>query len=150
MPQISKRKLDKNIEKEMFSQFWASLATLRGSSEVASFFSDLLTDTEEVMLAKRFMVAVLLLRGKRPVDIRPILHVTYSTIGSVASWLKHSSPKTQRVMERIIQEDSWKKLLDRIDSALDALPPAYGTNWQRAGKEKWIRTLDRQGREALR
>jgi uncharacterized protein YerC len=93
MPQISKRKLDKDIETEMFRQFWASFLSFNDVYRASSFFSDLLTDTERIMLAKRFTIAVLLLRGKRPIEIKETLHVTFSTIGSVGSWLKTQNQK---------------------------------------------------------
>lgn len=150
MPQISKFKLDKTLEEEMFRQFWLSLSVLGDSSTVASFFSDLLTNTEEVMLAKRFTVAVLLLRGKRPVDIKRTLHVTNSTICSVASWVKNAKPKTQRVLESMIKETNWQKILDRIDALLGDLPMPYGTDWHRVGKERWQRKLERSSRQSLR
>lgn len=150
MPRISKYKLDKDIELEMFRQFWRSVSKLQDSSQVASFFSDLLTDTEEVMLAKRFTVAVLLLRGKRPVDISQALHVTYSTIGSVAGWVKNAKPQTRKLLQEIIHESNWQGLLDRIDELLDKLPPRYGTNWAEAGKDKWERVKNRASRRSLR
>lgn len=150
MPQISRRKLPKELEEEMFSQFWVSLSRLRTSDNTASFFSDLLTDTEELMLAKRFTIAVLLLRGKRPVDIKATLHVTNSTIGVVASWVKNAKPRTQKLLELLIQEGKWQGIIDRIDGLLDELPPPYRTNWHAAGKAKWQRKVERSARQSLR
>lgn len=150
MPKVSKYKLDSDVEREMFRQFWISLAKLRDATSVSAFFSDLLSDTEEIMLAKRFTVAILLLRGKRPTDIAATIHVAYSTIGSVASWLKNAKPHTRKLLQTIIQESSWQTLLDRIDSLLDQMPPRWGSNWQRAGKEKWKRSKERSARTSLR
>ncbi len=150
MPQISRKKLDKTIETEMFSQFWESLSALQDSVHIASFFSDLLTDTEKIMLAKRFTIAVLLLRGKRAVEIKDTLHVTNSTIGSVGSWLKNAKPQTKNALQRIIKEGNWQALLDRVEALLDELPPAYGTNWSEAGKAKWKRKMERASWRTLR
>src|SRR4030067_2513855 len=99
MPQVSKYPLDKDIETEMFRQFWISVSKLQDPSDVRSFLSDLLSDVEEVMLAKRFTVAVLILRGKKPVDIARTIHVSFSTIRSVASWVKNAKPRTRRILE---------------------------------------------------
>ncbi len=150
MSKVSKYKLDKLIEEEMFRQFWISVSKLADADEVASFFSDFLTDGEEIMLAKRFTVAILLLRDKKPVDIVFTLHVSYSTIGSVASWIKNAKPKTQRVLESMIKESNWQKILDRIYALLDDIPPVYRTDWSQAGKEKWRRKMQRSSRAALR
>jgi uncharacterized protein YerC len=150
MPKVSHIRIDKNLEAEMFRQFWHSLSQLNDSVKVSSFFSDLLTDTEEIMLAKRFTVAVLLLRGKRPVDIARTLHVTYSTIGSVASWVKNAKPQTRKILQQLIDNTEWQVILDRIDELLDKLPPTVHSDWKKAGKEKWQRTMERQTRKTLR
>jgi uncharacterized protein YerC len=136
---------------EIFRLFWSSLAKLHSTSEISSFFSDLLTDTEEIMLAKRFMIAILLLRGKKPVEITKTLNVTYTTIGSVGAWLKNAKPETRLVLNRILGEQDWEKLLDRIDKIFDELPSSiHGSDWSRIGNEKWNRTLERNTRSSLR
>lgn len=150
MPQVSRYKLDKDLEKEMFRQFWISLAKLKDAETVSSFFSDVLTETEEIMLAKRFTIAVLILRGRKPIDIKDTLHVSFSTIGSVGAWLKNAKPLTQVVLQTMIQGSNWQKIIDRVEALLDTLPPRYGTNWQEAGKAKWRRKMARSTRASLR
>ncbi|OGG28401.1 hypothetical protein A3A64_03615 [Candidatus Gottesmanbacteria bacterium RIFCSPLOWO2_01_FULL_48_11] len=150
MTKVSKYPLDKDIETEMFRKFWLSMSGLRDADAIASFFTDFLSGTESLMLAKRFTIAVLLLRGKRPKDITGILHVSYSATGSVSSWLKNASPKTLATLERVIKESKWESLLDKIEALLDTLPPQYGTDWSKAGKEKWKRTMERATRQTLR
>lgn len=150
MTQISKYPLDKVAEKEMYRHFWHSISALRDADVVATFFSDFLTDSEKLMLAKRFTIAVLLLRGRRPKDIKDILHVSYSATGSVASWLKNAKPQTLESLERVIKESKWEDFIDKIDSIIDELSPKYGTNWSTAGKAKWQRKLERNARQSLR
>jgi uncharacterized protein YerC len=150
MPQVSKYRLDKDLETQMFQKFWVSVARLQDASMVSSFFSDLLSDTEAVMLAKRFTIAILLLRGKRPVEIKSILHVTYSTIGSVSSWVKNAKPKTRLLLEQIIKEGKWESFLDSIDGMLEKLPPRYNSDWVAAGKAKWKKKRERQARQSIR
>lgn len=150
MPQVSRYPLDKTIEKEVFAKFWHSVSALRDSDTVASFFSDFFTHTEEIMLAKRFSVAVLLLRGKSPKDIKSILHVSDTTTSTVGAWLKNVKPKTLSTLERVIHESNWEELIDKIDALIDSLPPRYGTNWSRVGKERWQRKIERASRQSLR
>ena len=123
MPQVSRRKLDKTIESEMFNQFWDSVSRLQTASDVSAFFTDLLTSTEEMMLAKRFMIAILLSRGKKPVEIGFILHVSFSTIGGVASWVKNAKPKTKQVMEEGCLSVRW--LYGEVKRATKATVTAY-------------------------
>jgi uncharacterized protein YerC len=150
MPQVSKYRLDTEIEKLMFQKFWLSIALLHDASTVSSFFSDLLSDTENIMLAKRFAIAVLLSKGKRPVDIKSTLHVTYSTICSVSSWIKNARPQTRVLLHRMIEQSDWQAFIDELDALLDELPPAYRTNWSQAGKEKWVRRKKRSARRFFR
>jgi len=149
MTRVSKHILDKSLQEEMFRQFWLSLSLLHDSGTVSSFFSDLLSETEEIMLAKRFTVAMLLMRGKRPIDIIGTLHVSNSTISSVNAWLKNAKPRTRQILELIMKESRWQKLLDQVDALLDKIPPQYGSDWRRIGKEKWQRKMVRASRREL-
>lgn len=149
MTRISKYVLDKALQDEMFRQFWLSLSLLKDASTVSSFFSDLLSQTEEIMLAKRFTIAVLILRGKTPPEITRTIHVSSSTIGSVNAWLKNAKPRTRQILELIIKESRWQKLLDQVEALLDKIPPQYGTNWSRVESEKRTRRIDRHARGEL-
>lgn len=150
MTQTSKYPLDKDTEKIIFDKFWKSLSVLRDADSVASFFSDFLSDTEELMLAKRFAIAVFLLRGKRPKDIKDILHVSNSATGAVAAWLKNAKPKTIATLERVIKESNWEEFIDSIEAFMDELPPKYGTNWSGVGHQRWERKVARATRKLLR
>lgn len=134
----------------MFRKFWRSISALRDADTVASFFSDFLSDTEEIMLAKRFTIAVLLLRGRRPKDIKDILHVSNSATGSVSAWLKNAKPKTIATLERVIKQSNWEEFIDSIQATIDDMPPVYGTNWSRVGKDRWQRKIARATRKSLR
>lgn len=150
MSRVSKYPVSPLVQEEMFRQFWRSISHLRSVEDVSSFFSDLLTETEEVMLAKRLAVAILVLNGKKAVDIVTALHVTYTTVGTVVSWVKNAKPHTRKVLKRMIEEREWQMLIDAVEGVLDALPPRYGTNWHRVGKERYERRLEREARSRLK
>lgn len=150
MPQTSKYPLDKEMEKIIFNKFWKSLSALRDAVAVSTFFSDFLSDTEELMLAKRFTIAVLLLRGRRPKDIKDILHVSNSATGAVGAWLKNAKPETLATLERVIKESNWEEFVDNIKAYIDELPPTHGTDWRRIGQERMQRSRTRFARKSLR
>jgi uncharacterized protein YerC len=150
MTQISKYPLDRTIEDEIFRKFWQSISVLRDTEAVASFFSDFLSDTEQLMLAKRLTIAILLLAGKRPKEIKDILHVSNSATGSVSAWLKNARPKTKVALTNIIREGKWKQFIDRFEAFLDSLPPPYRSNWSKIGKDRWKRKKERASRQSLR
>jgi uncharacterized protein YerC len=150
MPQISHYKLDKAIEEEIYKQFWSSIAKINDIPKASQFFSDLLTETEKVMLSKRLAAAILMVRGRSATDIKKSIHITYSTIGTIAAWVKNAKPKTGEVLMEFSKEKDWETIIDKIDSLLDKLPPVYGTDWSNVGKKKWQRAGERFARKSLR
>jgi uncharacterized protein YerC len=150
MPQISRYPLDKNFEKLLFEQFWALVAEVDTSKLAASVFSDLFTTTEQVMFAKRLAVAVLLVRGKSPTEIRSSLKVSFTTIGSVASWTQNVDNPTRKVLERMAKQKRWGEILDKIEEWIDSLPPVIKTSWREVGKRKVQRRKERIARARLR
>ncbi len=150
MPRISKFKLDKDIQRAILKQFWSSIAMIQNESYASAFFSDLLTSTEEMMLAKRLAAAILIVRGKSATQIKDSIHLSYTTIGSVASWVKNAKPQTQKILLNFSKQKDWEEILDKIEAMLDKLPPRYGTNWHEAGKAKWERLKKRSTRASLR
>src|SRR3990167_1390891 len=110
MARTSKIKLDKDLESEIFKQFWNSLAQINSSVKASDFFTDLLSKTESLMLAKRFAIAISISRGKSATEIHNAIHVSYTTIGSVSSWVKNGKPKTQEILQRISKEKGWKSV----------------------------------------
>jgi uncharacterized protein YerC len=150
MPRVSKIKLDKDLEIEIFRQFWNSLAEIDSSLKASDFFTDLLSETEKLMLAKRFAVAVLVSRNKQATEIHNAIHVSYTTIASVSSWVKNGKPKTQELLQKISKEKGWENTLDIIEDVLDKIHPARGTDWAEKYKERRVRRNKRFARENLR
>jgi uncharacterized protein YerC len=150
MPQISKYPLTKEVKQELFTLFWDSISTLHTAKDVAEFFSDLLTHTEEMMLAKRFAIALLLFQGKKPIDISRSMHVSFSTIRAVSSWIDRATPQTVGLLKRNEKQASWQTALDKLEEIEDMIPPVRGSNWSQAGKEKWERKMKRNARKTFR
>jgi uncharacterized protein YerC len=143
MPRTSSIKLDKNIEKEILKQLWLSISKINSPITASEFVSDILTPTEQLMISKRLACAILLIRDKTPTDIKNSIHITYSTIGTVGAWVKNAKPKTQLILKQFSKEKGWEKILDKIESLLDKLPPRYGSDWKEAGKRKFKRAQKR-------
>lgn len=87
MPQISRRKMNGNIEQKVFSLFSEVLTNLNKKGEVESFLADLLSPTERIMLAKRLSIVLLLDRGYNYAEIGDILKVSKDTIGRISTWV---------------------------------------------------------------
>lgn len=123
MPQVSKNRVAKDVEKRMFEVFWESVSGLKNSSAVEEFFSELLTPTEKIMLAKRLSIAVLLLKGYDYRDISSILKVSYATISRVSGWLKYSGEGYKKVVEKMLKKEAWREFLEGIEKVFFDLHP---------------------------
>lgn len=150
MPQISKYPLHQDLIKEINSQFVIFLSKISVASDMQAFLLDFLTETEGIMLAKRYMIMVLLMRGYKSVDIKSILNVSNSAINSVASWLRYPSPTTGKLLQRINNTQNLHTISDKVEELLDKLPPPKYRNWSNVGKEKIERARSRAIRSKLR
>ena len=72
------------------------IALLENIDDVRSFFKDLLSETEAIMLARRVRIARLLLQGETYEDIRASTRAASNTIASIQQWLEgdHAGYKT--------------------------------------------------------
>jgi TrpR-related protein YerC/YecD len=91
----------------MLDEFWTMVALLENKDEVKSFFKDLLSASESVMLARRIQIAKLLLSGWGYDRIETKLGTGPTTIASVHRWLQggyggymNAIPKLKREIER--------------------------------------------------
>jgi len=123
MSQISGIRLEKETEERMYKIFWSSLAGLKKVEEVEVFFSELLTPTEKVMLAKRLAIATLLMRGHDYRSISFLLKVSFSTIFRVKALLEQSEGGYRRVIENMLKKQAWKELLKDFEKTLFDLHP---------------------------
>jgi len=150
MPKVSKYKVDKDLENQITSQFWSFLGNINNSKTSSEFFSDFLTNSEQIMLSKRFATLVLLARGKSPTDIKNSIHITYSTIGYVSAWLKNAKPETQKLLQIISKQKSWELVIDKVDEILDKIPPRRHSDWKEEYAKKRKRNNQRLIRKRLR
>ena len=118
MSQISGIRLEKETEERMYKIFWGSLAGLKKVGEVEAFFSELLTPTEKVMLAKRLAIATLLMRGHDYRSISFLLKVSFSTIFRVKALLEQSEGGYRKVIEKMLRKQAWKELLKDFEKTL--------------------------------
>ena len=123
MPHISSKKLKKEILNKLYDQFGKALEKSARRSGAKFFLSDLLTDTEKIMLAKRFAVIYLLAQGVPTSYIAESLGMSYTTILKMS--LKYDIGKYSSLLKTIEKEktDIWE-ILEKILRA--GLPPIAG------------------------
>ena len=87
MPRSKPKDLDPKVLMKYLDLLWTSIAELKTRDEVKSFFKDLLSQTEAVMLARRILIAQHLLAGKGYEEIAMEMKTSYVTIGHINRWL---------------------------------------------------------------
>lgn len=145
MSQVSRRFLNKKVQERIFSLFISSITLSNTSELTGSFIEDLFTPTERIMLAKRFSIAYLLLRGYSYDMICESLKVSRTTVGHVALWLGEKGKGFREIIEKIKRHESMKKILSELQDALDDyISSLRGQNWSQSKRWLWQRRLERQ------
>ena len=107
MPHISKIELDQRVNEELGKRL-DSLIRDSGSQTRVNMFSELLTETEKIMLAKRIGILFLLKKGLEAGKISEILGISSSTANRFENALQ--SNKYRYTMQWIWQHSKKGKL----------------------------------------
>lgn len=83
MPHVSRNKLEKKTEEQLIHNLTAALSHIEQHTDMLTFLSALLTDTEKLMLAKRLAIIILLEEGLPDAHIATALHVTRITVAKM-------------------------------------------------------------------
>lgn len=122
MPHVSQKKLKRKNFNRISDQFIQTIATLKSPKETQRFIKELLTKTEQIMLAKRLAILFMLKHGYSFTQIEKTLKVTPNT---VARYWKQNQKKAFTSITRDIAKDAgkqefWKELESTL---LFGMPP---------------------------
>lgn len=104
MPRVQPKTISKSEKYELLNELWSLVALLKTREEIKNFFRDLLSETEEVMLARRIRIARFLLEGKSYENIRESMHTSYVTIAGVHRWLQRGSEGYKNMLPQLEKE----------------------------------------------
>lgn len=150
MTKVSKYPLKNEVSERMYDVFWKIISDLKTPQEVKEFFKELLTPTEQIMLAKRLAISILLLKNYSYEEIIDLLKVSPVTIGSIARWLRVEGKAFQKAIEKIKKEEKQEEFWNNLEQFIsDILPPAKGTDWRRVRSEQFKRLKDRRSRRSI-
>lgn len=134
----------------MFKVFWKTIADLKDTNQVQQFFQELLTPAEEIMLAKRLAIAILLTKKYSYEEIVDILKVSPVTIGNISRWLKTKGKAFQKAINKILKQEKQEEFWDNMEEFFsDIIPPRPGSDWKRARSEQFHRLRERRYRRSL-
>lgn len=144
MTQISRIPLRKEIETRIFDIFLNSLAKVRLKGDVFKFINDLLSPTEQLMLAKRLSIAFLLHKGYDQRTICKILKVSLATVSRVSLKLQVGGEGYRKVTKEIISDEKMDEFWHKLDDFISELVPPKGRGWSQLRKDRWMAKLNRQ------
>ncbi len=104
--QISKKGINKKVEEKIFSSLYQALADMKRPVEIEMFLSDVLSETEKTVVAKRLAIASYLSKSKSYDAIRDDLKVSSATIANVQKWLEQGGEGLMMALRRI-EADEW-------------------------------------------
>lgn len=131
MSQVSKYPISKDVYERVFEVFLKTVVGLQTKRSVAQFLEEFLSPTEQIMLAKRLSIALLLEKNYDYREISKILRVSTATIGSVALCYRYGNA-FKEVVKKILRdekiEEFWTSIGEKITSIL-AMPGSKSGTW---------------------
>ncbi len=103
--QISRRKINKNLESQFFKLLYQVVADIRRLQEAETVLKDLLKNTELKMIARRLAIAYWLDKGHSYQYIKKNLAVSSATVSKIAEQIKKK--KGFEIALEKIKADEW-------------------------------------------
>lgn len=119
--QVSKQKLNKNIEKQIYTIFYQLMVDLKTIDETEKLMDDLLSTTEREVIAKRVAIAIFLDKGRSYENIKNTLKVSSATIASVQENM--GNPGMQLALQKIKAEEWADQWAGKISSIVGKIIP---------------------------
>lgn len=101
----------------MFETLWEAISQVRSIEDIKLFLNDFLSPVERIMLAKRFAIAVFLLKGQGYENIKDLLKVSNATISKVSIILK-TNRGYQIAINKVIRTEAGKAFWQDIENLL--------------------------------
>ena len=129
MANISKRQLKRKVFEHINRQLLSQLTRYRTKKQARIFTEELLTKTEQVMLAKRLMTLVMLERGYSFSIIERVLKVTSKTVAKLQGERRRGLHS--RLLAQYTRRRNSARILDVVEVLLQAgLPPRGKGRWK--------------------
>jgi len=103
--QLSKKKINPRIERQIFNVFYQVISDIGTTQEAKAFLENILTRTELEALTKRLAVALFLEKGRSYDNIKNTLKVSSATVATVAEQMKKG--KGFEIALKKIRAEEW-------------------------------------------
>jgi len=143
MTLVSRRLLNKDVEKRINDLFIQAIVDLNKEIDVVEFLEEFLSPTEKIILSKRLAIAFLLVKKYDYDAIKETLKVTSATISKVNLWMKYKGKGYYKVINIINSSEKWQEFWNKMDYYIGRLMVMQkGANWARRRKvveEKYLK-----------
>lgn len=116
--QVSKKDVSKSIEKKIFRSLYSVLSDMRNPMEIEKFLSDVLSETEKTVLAKRLGIVYYLNKNRSYEVIREDLKVSSATIANVQRLMEEDGEGLNLAIKAIEAEEWAGEMADKISGKL--------------------------------
>lgn len=120
--QVSKQRLNKTIEKQIYSLLHQLVADIKTTEEANILLTDLLSDTERQVIAKRLAIALFLDKGRSYENIKSTLKVSSATIASVQEQM--GNPGIQLALQKVKAEEWADQWAGKISTLVGKILPS--------------------------
>lgn len=118
--------ISKKEKSELLDELYFVVEFLKSKEQIKNFFKDILTKSEEVMLARRIRIARMLLEGNSCIQISRKLKTGLDTITKVQKWLKDGFGDYVKSLEKLSKKEQWRKTrYDADPNSLQGLANRY-------------------------
>lgn len=118
MGRVSKRGLNKDLERDLEEQLSFIIVSLINKEEVNVFLEEFLTEEEKLMLGKRLILYMLLYKGLTNTQINNALSVSHETTRWYREIFEKKPEAFKKTLERLINREKSQELWEKIEKIL--------------------------------
>jgi len=107
------KKLSHSKKEESRSALFSLAKNMKGEDAVAEFINHLLTESEQVTIGRRILIARMLLAGKNSAEIKSTLSVSPNTFSRTRKWLQRELPNYADALKDFENQQQQKKDVKR-------------------------------------
>jgi len=138
MPRVSKKSLNKEINSELKENFSSLISSLQNPKEIEQFLNDFLTKEENLMLAKRLMLHLLLDNKYKSLEIQSILGVSKETVRVHKVNWERGGETYKKIINKIANKRKVKLFLQAIEKKLRPLELALQSKTNMKARAKFL------------
>lgn len=119
MGRVSKRVINKDLEKELEEQLAFIVSSLTDNNEISLFLTEFLTREEKIMLGKRLVLYMLLYKGLTNTEIYRTLSISRETVRWYRQVFEKKPEIFRKQIHKLISRERSKEFWQKVDKILE-------------------------------